>query len=336
MDNLLILIILIFNFFLFSQNDLISNKINLFDLPDNNRKIHSKKIALTGGVFIFVNFIIFISIPFISFFNNLNFIFQLKRELFSLVFLITLLFLVGLYDDKYNINPLKKFVLSGFIILVALLIDENLILSELNFYTANYKLNLLNLSIPFTLLSILLFLNALNMFDGIDLQVSTYIFLIFIFIIFRFNAHFLILLLPVFLFIIYYNSKKKIFLGDSGTNILAGLVSFYIIKFYNSNVNIVYCEEIFLIMLLPGVDMLRLFVMRISKGKNPFYPDNQHIHHLYLKKFSNNLTFFIIQLHIFIPIILYYYLKIQILFLICFSLILYILAIFYLKHKIKN
>ena len=117
---------------------------------------------------------------------------------------------------------------------------------------------------------------------------------------------------------------------------MAGLVSFYIIKFYNSNVNIVYCEEIFLIMLLPGVDMLRLFVMRISKGKNPFYPDNQHIHHLYLKKFSNNLTFFLIQLHIFIPIILYYYLKIQILFLICFSLILYILAIFYLKHKIKN
>ena len=86
MDNLLILIIIIFNFFLFSRNDLISNKINLFDLPDNNRKIHSKKIALTGGVFIFVNFIIFISIPFISFFNNLNFIFQLKRELFSLVF----------------------------------------------------------------------------------------------------------------------------------------------------------------------------------------------------------------------------------------------------------
>ena len=57
MDNLLILIIIIFNFFLFSRNDLISNKINLFDLPDNNRKIHSKKIALTGGVFIFVNHI---------------------------------------------------------------------------------------------------------------------------------------------------------------------------------------------------------------------------------------------------------------------------------------
>ena len=70
MDNLLILIILIFNFFLFSQNDLISNKINLFDHPDNARKIHFKKVSITGGIFIFINLIflfIFLKIDFFKF-----------------------------------------------------------------------------------------------------------------------------------------------------------------------------------------------------------------------------------------------------------------------------
>ena len=174
MDNLLILIILIFNFFLFSQNDLISNKINLFDHPDNNRKIHFKKVAITGGFFIFVNLIFLLIFLKIDFFQFSNFFFQNKREFVSFLLLISSLFLIGIYDDKYDLNPLKKLLLYAFFILICLLIDENLIIKELNFYSGNFSIKLFNLAIPFTLLSILLFLNALNMFDGIDLQVSLY------------------------------------------------------------------------------------------------------------------------------------------------------------------
>ena len=336
MDNLLILIILIFNFFLFSQNDLIANKINLFDHPDNNRKIHSKKVAITGGLFIFVN-LVFLFIFFqIDFFQFSNLFFQNKREFVSFLLLIVSLFVIGLYDDKYDLNPLKKLFLYAFFILICLLIDENLIIKELNFYSGDLSIKLFNLAIPFTLLSILLFLNALNMFDGIDLQVSLYSLFLFIYFIFKFEIIFFILVIPVLLFIIFFNYKKKLFLGDAGSNILATLISFVLIKEYNNGYGNIYCEEIFLLMLIPGIDMLRLFINRIIRGKNPFLSDNQHLHHLYLNKFSQNLTVFIIQLHIFIPILIFNLYNSVITLILFMSIFVYLISIFYFKLILKN
>ncbi len=338
MDNFIILfvIITIINLFLFKQNQFLSKKIKLIDYPDNLRKIHKKEIAITGGLFIFINLILLLLILKLNIFQSIEFFLEYKRQAVSFILLMFSLFIIGLYDDKYDLNPFKKLFLSAFVILICLLIDESLIINELRFLSIDYSIQLLNLSIPFTLLSILLFLNALNMFDGIDLQVSIYVFLLFIYFIFKFNIDFLIFLLPVMIFIIYFNFKKKLFLGDSGTNILAGLVSYIIIKEYNNDYLKISCEEIFLLMMLPGIDMLRLFLNRIIKGKNPFSSDNQHIHHLYLNIFQQNLTILIIQLHIFLPILIFIFYNKAILYLLILSIMLYLFNMIYLKLKIKH
>ena len=39
-------------------------------------------------------------------------------------------------------------------------------------------------------------------------------------------------------------------------------------------------------MFLPGIDMIRLFFIRIKNKKNPFSPDRNHLHHKLLKKFG--------------------------------------------------
>jgi len=332
---ILFLIIFIFNIFLFSKNNFISNKINLFDYPDNKRKIHLKKIAISGGIFIFINFIILLIILSFDFIKITNLLFVEKRDFFSFLILIFSLFVIGLYDDKYDLDPFRKLFLYSFFILICLLIDEDLIIRELNFYGVHYPIQLFNLAIPFTLLSILLFINALNMFDGIDLQVSIYTFFLFIYFIFKFNYIFLILIIPVILCVIYFNYKKKLFLGDSGSNILAGLICYIIIKEYN-NYSKIFCEEIFLLMLIPGIDMLRLFITRIIKGNSPFSSDNQHLHHLFLKKLSQNLTIFLIQLHIFIPIILFNLFDSAIIIILVLSIMIYLINIFYLKLNFKK
>lgn len=254
----------------------------------------------------------------------------------SFLILISSLFVIGLYDDKYDLSPFKKLFLYAFFILICLLIDENLIIKELNFYSGNFSIKLFNLAIPFTLLSILLFLNALNMFDGIDLQVSLYSLFLFIYFIFKFDIIFFILVIPALLFVIFFNYKKKIFLGDSGSNILATLISFVLIKEYNNGYGNVYCEEIFLLMLIPGIDMLRLFINRIIRGRNPFLSDNQHLHHLYLNKFSQNLSIFIIQLHIFIPVLIFNFYNSAIAVILIISISIYLTSIFYLKSISKN
>ena len=66
----------------------------------------------------------------------------------------------------------------------------------------------------------------------------------------------LISVFVISLFFYLFKLKNKTFLGDSGAQIL-GLCS-YFIKSYNLE-NAFKCDEIFIIMMLPGIDMFRLF-----------------------------------------------------------------------------
>ena len=44
--------------------------------------------------------------------------------------------------------------------------------------------------------------------------------------------------------------------------------------------------------MIPGLDMFRLFLERIFNKKNPFSPDNKHLHHYLIKNFDLKKTFY--------------------------------------------
>ena len=46
------------------------------------------------------------------------------------------------------------------------------------------------------------------------------------------------------------------------------LLGTVVIKLNNYQVNSIYAEEIFLLFLIPGIDMLRLFITRIKNKKS--------------------------------------------------------------------
>ena len=91
--------------------------------------------------------------------------------------------------------------------------------------------------------------------------------------------------------------KNKIFLGDGGSLYLGTLISIFVFNFLNSDFNFPYSYNkpilSILILLYPLIDLLRVFVIRIYNKKSPFYPDNNHIHHFFLRK---NLSHWIISL----------------------------------------
>ena len=101
-----------------------------------------------------------------------------------------------------------------------------------------------------------------------------------------FLQFFFILILISLLFFLYLNHFNKAFLGDSGSILLAFLFSYFFIKFYNQ-INLIKTDQIVLFMLIPGLDLMRLFITRIYKGKLPFSPDRNHLHHILQSK--NNL-----------------------------------------------
>ena len=110
--------------------------------------------------------------------------------------------------------------------------------------------------------------------------------------------------------ILYLNYKSKIFLGDNGSVLLAFIIGYLFIKNYNStnfllfSNNNIFADQIVLILLLPGLDMIRLFALRILNNKNPFLPDRQHIHYLLFDKIGLVKTTIIIQILLIMPLLL--------------------------------
>jgi UDP-GlcNAc:undecaprenyl-phosphate GlcNAc-1-phosphate transferase len=306
---LIYLIFLIaFNFLLFLFQKKIDLIINVYDKPDKIRKLHRNLVPLTGGLYLILNILFIVLVDFILnekifFFKEL---FYYNRIYFSLITGIILFFLLGLFDDKKSINANLKLVIQFIIIFIILLLDPNLKIEflKLSFGDKVYYLN--EFSLFFTILCFLLFINAFNMFDGINGQSGLYFFICLL--VFYLASHKIIFLFLIIylIFFLYINIKNKIFLGNSGSYLISFLTSFYFIKFYNIDL-ILFADFIFLVMLIPGIDMLRVFFLRISKGINPFFPDRRHLHHILLKKFNQNIVVLLIFLLILIPVIINYY-----------------------------
>ena len=100
---------------------------------------------------------------------------------------------------------------------------------------------------------------------------------------------------------------------------------------YNQNFNID-SDHIFLIMIIPGIDLIRLFLTRVSKGYSPFQPDRNHLHHILLRRHSLITVNLIIQLLIIVPSISGYYFGYTYIFLFL-QLLLYFFLVIYYREK---
>ena len=283
----------------------IEKKINIFDYP-NKKKIHSKKISSLGGVIFLLNIIIYLIYVYIYQPTSFGNIFGFSSDISNFIFIISILFLffLGIIDDKIDLPASIRFLILVIIIGINLSINQQINIStiKLSFYDP-FLIN--NYSFFWTLLCFLLLINAFNFFDGINLQISGLIFAFCLFFIIKnIFYNFFIAIIIVNLFFIYLNYKSKTFLGNNGSFFLPFLFGALFISAYN-NSNEIYSDEIVILMLIPGMDLLRLFFQRILKKKNPFKGDKEHIHHYLMKNYSTNLSAFIIQLMIWVPFILF-------------------------------
>ena len=294
----LIIISIAINSIFFLLYNKISEIFSLYDLPDYNRKIHLLKIPNIGGFIFAINALIFLfySCSFQDFFND---DFVIFIYLFSLIF-----FIIGFCDDKNYLKPVFKLFLSGVLVYVAIFFNDDFVIKNIKIHSLSIDLNLGKYSIFFTILCMLLFLNALNMFDGINLQLGLYLLTVFLIFIYKdLYQSFSFLMIISILFFLYFNFKNKIFLGNAGVWFCAYFIGAATIDSYNQkNINV---ELILMFLIFPGIDMLRVFIERIFKKKHPFYPDKIHIHHILLDTLDSFKTIIIIFLCYFLPILFF-------------------------------
>ena len=251
----------------------------------NHRSAHTVKATKTGGMAVFLTLFLFS----IYYYLNAAQIFD-----FSLLIPLSIIFLVGVYDDFYNANFKLKFFLQ--IIVAKILIDQGFVIDDFHGVLGLNEIPRLASQI-FTVFVFLVIVNAINFIDGIDgLAITEAIKVILLVEFFSTEptpVHALGLITAVSLLPLYYfNFKKdyKVFLGDAGSLFLGTLIAIYLFHVlgpqYQLKSTFVANKPLLAMSLIvyPLVDLLRVFIIRIRNKKSPFSPDQNHLHHFLAKR----------------------------------------------------
>ncbi|MBT4950470.1 MAG: undecaprenyl/decaprenyl-phosphate alpha-N-acetylglucosaminyl 1-phosphate transferase [Pelagibacteraceae bacterium] len=289
----------------------ITNKVFLSkNITDevNKRSSHTTIATRSGGIAVFVTLFIISSINYLIG----NTIFD-----FSYLVPLSLLVAIGSYDDIFTIDFKLKLIFQ--IIAAKMIVDTGLLIDNFHGILGIYEINraIAQLLTMFIVISII---NAINFIDGVDgLAISIFTFFIVAFEFFSFSItplyYFSIIILASLAPLYYFNfrKRKKVFLGDSGSHLLGGMISIYVIFILSQNYSIKPQFDIhkilFIISILsyPIIDLVRIVFIRLKNKKSPFQADKKHIHHYILGKTKNHffttLSILIISLFIMVTII---------------------------------
>lgn len=296
----ILLISLIQLFFIFILNKF-AYSLNLLDYP-SIRKKHLDATPFIGGIAITFTYC------FIIFINQTN-IYNLN----IIILCSLLLSLIGLIDDKFDINPISKLFLQS--LPVYILINNNIYLQDIGYYENFGFFELGAYGKYFTFLSCLLIMNAFNYSDGVDGLLSTLflnIFFSFIVLCILFNEkemieYFIYLIIPIAIFLLFNFSTfnlPKVFLGDSGSLALGFITGFTMIVLYNENkihASILVWPVAFIVYEFLSTNLLRFY-----KKKNLFQSGTDHIHYQISKKFklkTLGINFYLNLLNLFITVV---------------------------------
>ena len=254
--------------------------VGLVDKP-NARKRHNGQVPLIGGISIFAA-VLAASLLWLP--DTL----ELRMYLIASAMMV----FIGALDDKYDLKVRIRIV--GQIIIASLMI----------YGVGGYIANLGNLfglgdiqlgpvGIIFTYFAIIVVINAYNMVDGIDgligsLSLNTFTAIAVLFLMSGNNSYLSYPLmlatatLPYLMFNLGYFKKysKKIFMGDAGSMFI-GLSVIWLLTIGTQGNNTSFRPVTALwICAVPLMDMLAIVMRRYRKGKSPFKPDRDHLHHI--------------------------------------------------------
>lgn len=288
----------------------IADQKKLFDVPDE-RKVHTHPVASLGGVGIFGGFLL---ASLLSIQGYLN-------PEFQYFFAATLvIFFLGLKDDLVVLSPSKKFI--GQVVAASMLIHLGGIRLDSMYGLFGFEQLPEGFALALSYLTIIVVINSFNLIDGVDglaASLGTLTMLIFgtYFFVIDQQAYALLafaLAGSLIAFLIFNHHPAKIFMGDSGS-LMVGLVNaILVIKFINvaSDPSVAVPVESavaigFSILIVPLLDTLRVFAIRIFNGRSPFTPDRNHVHHLLLANGLGHVavTFTCVSINIFFVVMAY-------------------------------
>lgn len=265
----------------------IAENKKLYDIPDE-RKVHTRPVASLGGVGIFGGFLLacLLSVQ------------GVRYPEFQYFFAAALvIFFLGLKDDLMILSATKKFI--GQIIAASILIHLGGIRLDSMHGLMGFEAVPDGFGLALSYLTIIVVINSFNLIDGIDgLAASLGILTMSVFGAYFFAVDMQAYALLAFsmagslvAFMIFNHHPAKIFMGDSGSLMIGLVNAILVIKFINVANSPFIAVPVpsavaigFSILIVPLLDTLRVFSIRILNGRSPFTPDRNHVHHLLMER----------------------------------------------------
>ncbi len=244
-------------FYLVPHFCLLARRLHFFDEPDGKIKKQLHATPYLGGVAIYAGFLC-----------GLAFTMPFENRIFFLIIGTTLLLLLGLIDDLFQMKPYQKFFGQTIVALCFL---------KAGFYLKSHVFH--NIwKMPLSLLWILTVINAFNLvdvMDGLATSLAIYATLTLLAVSYFLQHSIAMIVLASFLgplcaFFIYNRPPARIYLGDSGSLFIGGFLGTIPFLFDWGTYNWYGYLTPIIILAIPLLECVSLIVIRAYKGI-PFY-----------------------------------------------------------------
>lgn len=276
-----------------------AKRIGAIDQP-NERKVHKNPIPRLGGVAIYASFFLSLAIAVYLDPGKSSFASMTPHTGLMLVLSLTMVLLLGIWDDLYQLSPGKKLI--GQVLAGAVVYAAGFRISAITHPFSPDLLTIGYLDFPATLLWVVGITNAINLIDGLDglaggvaVIVSLTMFAIASLKGDVTTAMMALLLAGSILGFLRYNfNGARIFLGDSGSLFIGFLLAILSIRSSTKGSTAFSIMVPMLALGLPIMDTLLSMTRRLLRSIVPqekkshsvlgrlvgmFLPDRGHIHH---------------------------------------------------------
>ncbi len=261
------------------------------------RDIHKEVTPRWGGVAMWLSMGITLLIV-----QNLELVGKAySRELLGIYLAATLILFIGMLDDRYELDSITKLAGQGLAAAILLLFGIQILWLPIDGIIVLPT----NIGQLLTVLVVIVIINAVNFVDGLDglasgiVAISAAAFFGFSYLLAvengfsRAGAPSLVtaIIIGTCLGFLPHNlHPARIFMGDSGSMFLGLVLSASAITLMGQiDANAVFSENIgpaalplllpFAVLAVPLLDLGSAVVRRVRRGKSPFAPDKEHLHH---------------------------------------------------------
>lgn len=257
--------------------------VDLLDKPGGH-KTHNGAVPLVGGLAMLFGIVVGIAALPPAFGSASHFMLSAS-----------LLVLVGLFDDRFTLSP-KMRLLAQFASVLPMVLGAGIYMHNFGDLFGTGDLTIENGRLVATAIVTMAAINAFNMLDGLDGLAGglTLVALVAVLALGTMPAGsiefglaavlagsvcgFLVFNVPVRA-----NRNIRCFMGDAGSTLLGFSVAWLAMKISQSPGSAVSAITTVWLVAVPATDLLWTVIRRISRGRSPLYPDNEHLHHLLLR-----------------------------------------------------